>query len=164
MNIEIEKKFEINDYLTAKSEIQKLGAKQVSKTQDVDSYFAVPQKIPNTRYLRVRTKNGKSTIAYHEVVNNLETKEWEVEVSDGNMASELITKLGFKKEVVVDKNREKFQLMDAEILIDNVKGLGYFVEIEAPNEVMLDEISCKLTLGKQIVGVGYPDLIKAKGK
>lgn len=164
MNVEVEKKFQIEDYDKAKTEINQLGAKKVSKTNDIDVYFFVPQEIPNTRYLRIRTKNSKSTLAYHEVIDNLKTKEWEIDVSDGETAIELITKLGFKEEVVVNKSRETFQLDKAELLIDYIKDLGYFIEIEAPSEALLDQISSKLTLGRQIVGVGYPDLLKAKGR
>ncbi len=162
MNSEIEKKYKINTYEKAKEEIIALGASHLSTTTDVDVYFLVPQAIPNTRYLRVRTKGGKNTLAYHEVVDDLETKEWEVDVSDADVTHDIVEKLGFAEEVVVKKTRETYTLGDSEILVDCIDGLGHFVEIESPDVVSLDKIAGKITLGDQIVGKGYPDLVKEK--
>jgi adenylate cyclase class 2 len=160
MNIEIEKKYHINSYDTVKSEVEKLGANLISTTNDSDIYFVVPQQKPNTLYLRIRTKNNKSTLAYHEVQDDTETKEWETDVADGKTTIEIISKLGFAKDVIVDKRREKYKLDGSEILIDYVDGLGYFVEIESTSEEELDNIASKLSLGDRVSGVGYPDLLK----
>lgn len=164
MNIEVEKKFEISDYTTAKGEIEALGADKVSETNDVDVYFVVPQEVPNTRYLRIRTKEGKATLAYHEVLNDVETKEWESDVTDGDIVKAIIGKLGFEEDVTVNKTREKYNLANSEILIDHIEGLGYFVEIESPNEEQLDSIAKKITLGSQVSGQGYPDMVRTKKK
>ncbi len=162
MNIEVEKKFEISDYNTVKGEIEALGANKVSTTNDVDVYFVVPQIVPNTRYLRVRTKNSKATMAYHEVINDVETKEWESDVTDGDIVKTIIGKLGFEEDVTVNKTREKYILGGSEILVDHIEGLGYFLEIESPDEEQLDSIANKITLGSQVSGQGYPDMVRTK--
>lgn len=160
MNIEIEKKFRIQDSDRAKKEINALGAQFKDERRDVDVYYVVPQDVPNTRYLRVRTKQGKSTLAFHEVVDDLHTKEWETDVADGKMAEQILGKLGFSVDVTVCKTRQRYKLGESEILVDFVEGLGSFVEIESPTERELNGIAAKITLGEQIAGKGYPDLLR----
>lgn len=160
MNIELEKKYKIHDYNLAKQELGALGAQFVGESRDVDVYFQVPQDVPNTRYLRVRTRGDKSTLAFHQVVDDLETKEWETDVSDGKMTQDIIAKLGFEVDVVVDKTRQRYSLDDSEMALDHIDKLGYFLEIESPTEEQLDGIAAKLTLGERITGKGYPDLLK----
>lgn len=160
MNVELEKKYRIQDSSVVMREINALGAQFKSETRDVDVYFVVPQENPCTRYLRVRIGRDKSILAYHEVANDLETKEWETGVANADTAKEILGKLGFSVDVVVDKTRKRYQLAESEILLDYVKGLGYFIEIESPTEQALDAIADKITLGEQITGKGYPDLLK----
>lgn len=162
MNTELEKKFKITSPDKAKQELAELGAQFVGETHDVDTYFKVPQDKPNTLYLRIRTRGNKSTLAFHEVVDDLETKEWETEVANGQTTQDIIGKLGFEIDVTVDKTRQKYSFDNSEILLDNIADLGYFIEIESPDEQELDNIAAKFTLGERITGKGYPDLLKEK--
>jgi predicted adenylyl cyclase CyaB len=160
MNTELEKKYKIQDCSLAKQELGAMGAQFVGESRDIDVYFQVPQDVPNTRYLRVRTRGYKSTLAFHQVIDDLETKEWETDVSDGKITQDIIAKLGFEIDVVVDKTRQRYNLDDSEIVLDHIENLGYFLEIESPTEEQLDSIAAKLTLGERITGKGYPDLLK----
>ena len=166
MNIEIERKFKINNYQEIKQKVFDIGAELKNKSSNKDIYFKVPQEVENTKYLRIRIKNNETsgTLAYHEVVSDLETKEWETNISDAGITSELIEKLGFEIDAIVDKARETFKMKNVEIVIDKVKNLGSFIEIEASNEKTLEEIRKKLNIPESDVvsGCGYPDLLKKK--
>jgi adenylate cyclase class 2 len=166
MNKEIESKFKINDFGEMREKVIKLGAESESVSNSEDIYFKIPQKVASTKYLRVRTKNKKpnGTLAYHEVQSDIETKEWETDISDVKITKELILKLGFLIDVVVKKERETFKICDVEIVLDKVEDLGNFIEIEAPDKGTLNDYVKKLEISKEniVSGLGYPDLLKQK--
>lgn len=164
MNKEIEAKFKIKDYLFTKKLIEQLGfSKQgVSNTRDI--YYVVPEKKPHTRYMRIRVEGTKGEFAYHEVINNNQTNEWEVNVDDYKTLGEAIEKLGFEQDVEVDKERTKFTKGPVVAVLDRVESLGNFVEIEAPDVKTLDIYIHNLGLRNKdrVVGLGYPDLLRKK--
>ncbi len=170
MNIEIEKKYKFQG--EKEIIVRKLlseGFELISETDTEDFYFIVPQKIKNTRYLRVRKDNNKDiTLAYHEVIDNEKTKEWETEVKDYQITIKILSKLGFKKDVVVSKKRKKLlnKNKTVEVVIDEVDNLGNFIEIEAKNIEEINKISKVIDLKEQdlIKGVGYPDLLRGKNE
>jgi len=168
MNIEIEKKFRVQDFNKTKEKIESLGSDFKKTKETNDRYFEVPQRTKRTKYLRIRFNNDQEdgTLAYHEVIDNLQTKEWEIDVNDTRIGQQILEKLGFQPEVDVKKKRLVYILDNAEILLDEVENLGSFVEIEAPDEKTLEKIVQKLDLDEKdiVSGAGYPDLIKEKNE
>ncbi|HYD90419.1 MAG TPA: class IV adenylate cyclase, partial [Flavobacterium sp.] len=93
--------------------------------------------------LRLRTKSGKSYLAYkydHFDDNGTWTysDEYEVEVSDNKTAEELIKHLGFEELVVIDNVKYTYKTDYYEIVLEDVKDLGIFLEVER-NSVGDDE-------------------------
>jgi adenylate cyclase class 2 len=168
MNIEIEKKFRVQDFNKTKEKIESLGSDFKKTKETNDRYFEVPQRTKRTKYLRIRFNNDQEdgTLAYHEVIDNLQTKEWEIDVNDTRIGQQILEKLGFQPEVDVKKKRLVYILDNAKILLDEVENLGSFVEIEAPDEKTLEKIVQKLDLDEKdiVSGAGYPDLIKEKNE
>lgn len=166
MKIEIERKYKIPGLGDVEKTLKKLKAKLAKSSETKDIYFRVPEKIKNTRYLRIRIKdkNKNGELAYHEVINDLKTKEWETEVSDSKICEEIIRKLGFHVDVVVIKKRKEYKIGKSLVLLDSIKDLGNFVEIETYNLRKLEELRTKLGLREEniISGAGYPDLLKEK--
>lgn len=82
----------------------------------------------------------------------------------------IIEILGFSLKCSVDKKREVFSKENFKIVIDDVKNLGNFIEIEMEdkptkeNESKLFTIANHLGLDKKdiISNVGYPDLLLNK--
>lgn len=62
--------------------------------------------------------------------NTLSKIEKELIVSDAKIASEIPELLGYRKAVVVNKKRRKTNFKNYEICLDEVEGLGDFVEVE----------------------------------
>ena len=168
MNIEIERKYKINDFDAIKAKIEEMGAKQESIKTTNDRYFEVPQRVARTKYLRIRfnDKSENGTLAYHEVIDDLQTKEWEIDVDVAETAQQILEKIGFQPEVDVKKERIKYKFGEIEILLDKVDNLGSFIEIEAPGLEQLTKISQEIGVDKKdiISGAGYPDLIKEKNE
>ncbi len=57
-------------------------------------------------------------------------KEYEVSIKEPLKLKEMLTALGFIEVKVVEKDRYKYNLSETLVCLDNVKGLGWFVEIE----------------------------------
>ena len=54
-----------------------------------------------------------------------------------------VQELDFKKIITVDKNREYWDCGNFEVSLDEVKGLGFFIEVEAKNDFFKDNIEAK---------------------
>lgn len=88
-------------------------------------------------YLRVRFTEKEDTIClknwYEDPENpgyHSHCDEYETQVGDGKTMLSLLKSLGYTDETVIDKTRKKYMSGDLEVVIDNVKDLGFFVEIE----------------------------------
>jgi len=97
----------------------------------VDTYFKV-----NSGRLKLREGNIENHLIYYERENKGEPKESLVILHKYNpdqSLKEILTRsLGIL--AVVNKHREIYFIDNVKFHLDNVKGLGYFVEIEAIDE------------------------------
>lgn len=104
--------------------------------QQVDTYFVVP----NGR-LKLREGNIENNLIFYERTNQAGPKDSHfqlVKVADATGLKELLTKSNGVK-VVVSKSREIYYIGNVKFHLDEVPGLGSFVEIEAGN--MLADLS-----------------------
>ncbi len=110
--------------------------------QTLDVYFYDPLR-PDLRAneegrlnacFRLRQKGGKNTIAYK--VDRFEGEEWsysdeyETEVKDFDIAVQIIERLGLKELVRIDNEKHTYMTDEYEIVFEDVKGLGLFMEVE----------------------------------
>lgn len=91
--------------------------------------------IDTEKYLRVRfSDKGDSiclkTFSIDPDGRTANTGEFETDVKDGKEALDLFIGLGFTDDTIVDKARKSFTYQNFEIELDEVEGLGSFVEIE----------------------------------
>ncbi len=88
-------------------------------------------------FLRIRKSKGKILFTIKQPQSNeLDCLEREVEVNDAQEMEEAILLLGYHEAVQVYKIRRKANYNGYEICLDDIRGLGTFVEIEkiAENE------------------------------
>jgi adenylate cyclase class 2 len=156
---EIEIKIKLNDNQTellTKWVIK--NAKFVDQQNMVDYYLDNPKKsiytqsplgftdplefwrireIDDTYYLcnkkRTIDKNGKT----------VSVEENEAITPDGEDVMQVFEKRGFTKQVIVDKTRDIYQYEDFEIVFDDVKKLGKFVEIELKSDEQNSAVGIK---------------------
>jgi adenylate cyclase class 2 len=133
--MEVEVKFKLEEDI--KKRIEEM-AKFVCEVRERDLYFNHPCRdfVKTDEALRVR-KSEKVFLTYKGPKIDRETKtreEIEVEIGDFDKAVRILEKLGFKPVAEVFKVRRIYKIGDATICIDNVKGLGEFVEIEVKSE------------------------------
>lgn len=115
-------------------------AKFLNKNRQIDQYFSAPHrnfidKKPVEEWLRLRDEEGKHSITYkywHYDKNGKSNfcDEYETVVEDIEKIGLILSALNFKALIKVDKNRESYKFQDYIVSIDNINGLGDFVEIE----------------------------------
>lgn len=90
------------------------------------------------RCLRVRDKDGKPSVAYK--VDHFDKKgiwlysdEYETEVSNFRKTIEIFEKLGFKELIRIENIKSTYVNNKYEIVLEDVKNLGLFMEVERHN-------------------------------
>ena len=142
MNIEVEIKIKIADLDKIKQKLSNYG-KLIKSIRQIDEYY-IPhhrdffaQKPHPTEWLRIRTNPDKTFFEYDKSINKkLDgeqecAEEYETEISNSEEFRTILNFLDFKKVIIVDKQREYWNCGEFEISLDDVEGLGFFIEVEA---------------------------------
>ena len=96
------------------------------------------------------------------------TKEYETIVQNPKMIEQILQKLGMACKITVAKTRKYFEIDGFEIVLDNIKELGDFIEIEAKkdfgsvekNKKACQDLLKKLNIKHKFVKrPGYPRMI-----
>jgi adenylate cyclase class 2 len=143
MTYEVELKFPLAEPAAVTARLNALGAVAGPAIEQRDVYYNHPQRdfAQTNEALRIRTVGPQNWITYKGPLIDTQTKtrrELEVGFSDGPEAArdlaELWQTLGFRQVRTVDKRRIPFHLgwrgRDWEVVLDEVAGLGNFLEIE----------------------------------
>jgi len=156
--IEIEAKFKLSTDVTRNKLIAVLESQfvaPISIKHQIDTVFLLPEQvdapiIPGSKIMRVRDildlETGelrRSLITLKvEGQTKLASGEYEFTVDDGNIARQMLVALGWREVVTVDKVRLESKTEDYTICIDEVAGLGLFIELEvlAEDDVDIDAL------------------------
>ena len=182
-DVEIEIRFILNEPEKAKIILNK-SAKLISENiYQKDSYFVPAHrdflaiKYP-FEWLRLRQSTKGVSINYkhwypeNAAINDY-CNEFETKLESFEKMEKILKSLDFKEAVVVEKVRATWMYKDVEIVIDEVTGLGCFIELEAKKDFsdakegirylqgVLQELKIKVGAEDQ---KGYPyGLLKKKG-
>ena len=152
--IEIESKFKISGDIT-RSDLLTILKDQliapISSKRQIDTVFLLPEQVdvpivPGSKIMRVRDvlnpETGKLQRSLMTLKVEGQTKlvsdEYEFAVDDGNAARQMLTALGWQEVVTVDKVRLESKTEDYTVCIDEVVGLGLFIELEVLTEDSVD--------------------------
>ncbi|MFH1643875.1 MAG: class IV adenylate cyclase [bacterium] len=151
MNQEIEIKIQINsEQLKLLKSWLDINAKFVGQLEHEEYYldnpndsflFTAPQGYKDAhKYFRVRlTSNGDSacfkSFYFDENGKATHCDETEIKLVDGKKTLQLLKEIGFTDQTLMHKVRKTFIVDGYEIVIDDVKNLGVFVEIEIKHQV-----------------------------
>ena len=85
--------------------------------------------------LRLRKKNDINTITYkkdkfEENGKWLYSDEYETKVENLEILTQILEELGFKQLLIIDNTKRVYKYNNYEIVFENVKNLGYFIEVE----------------------------------
>ena len=133
---EVEVKVKVKDPAHVEEALHKLGCVLGEPIVQRDWVF-IDAKIdfseikPGARIARIRKSNGHIILtAKQRRENTLESTEYEVIVDDAERAKNVLNLLGYREVIRVNKSRRSGRLGDVEICLDDVDGLGVFVEAE----------------------------------
>ncbi|HEY4494199.1 MAG TPA: class IV adenylate cyclase [Candidatus Paceibacterota bacterium] len=138
---EVEVKAAVRDRDAVVRKLESLGCKFSEELHQVDRIF-IPEGAPfpppvemKVGVLRVRKQNSKTNDKYSFTLKIPQTSrqdslEREMEIKDGEMMIEILKLLKYQEVPTVDKKRVKTKYQDMEIVLDDVKNLGEFIEAE----------------------------------
>jgi adenylate cyclase class 2 len=137
--IEIEVKAKLKDRESVISKLKELGCVFEDPMTQEDSVYvenlgtAETFRTANKIFLRLRIKNGKKVIftAKRREINDLVATEHELEVGSKEPMEQILSLLGYKQAVQINKTRVITHYNNCEICIDEVAGLGVFIEMES---------------------------------
>lgn len=170
--MEIEVKVPVTNLHEIKDKIMKLGGKLTLKDQQIDIYLQHPCRDfeKTDEALRIRKTSGKNYLTYKGPRTKSKLKarlEIEVEISNINSIEEILSKLGFKPFIKIVKKREIWTINNIKINLDEVEGLGRYIEVEITSknvkeaEKAIFELLEKLGIDKKsIVKKTYFEMIK----
>jgi adenylate cyclase class 2 len=184
--LEVEMKFPVADFAPLERCLAEWGARADASRQDADHYVNAPDRdfAKTDEALRLRRTGPASFVTYKGPKCDAQTKtrtEIEVPLAEGDAAADgflrVLSHLGYRPVAVVRKRRRIFHLEWAsfplEICLDEVEGLGRFVELEilTPEERLEEARAAVLRLAT-VLGLtvserrSYLDLLleKASGR
>ena len=176
-NVEIEIQVKIKSPKDVERKLRKVG-KFVKTRKQVDKYFVPVQrnflaKEMPIEYLRVRHEKNRDHLNYsylHFYKNGWlrKTDEYETLVEKPEIVEEIFKKIGLITKVTVNKTRKYFDCGNFEVTLDQIKGLGNFMEVEAKKDFgdvdktrkacqkFLDDLNIKYEIKRLM---GYPRML-----
>jgi adenylate cyclase class 2 len=136
MKKEIEVKAKVESLHVLKNKLEELGCAFNNPAEQKDTIFVnfdgdFTKFMPNTNFLRIRETNNKILFTLKRPQSNeLDCIEKEIEVSDKEQLKDMLELMGYHEAIQVHKIRTKTQYKDMEICLDDVRGLGTFIEVE----------------------------------
>jgi adenylate cyclase, class 2 len=134
--LEIELKVRVPDLASVRERLAALHATMTERTFEHDVYYNAPHRdfASTDEALRVRYSNGRVIVTYKGAKRPdfkfKAREEINIGIENGETFEKLLHRLGFQDTAVVDKVREYYRYENASIALDDVNGLGFFVEIE----------------------------------
>jgi predicted adenylyl cyclase CyaB len=134
---EIERKFKLDSGLqnqVVETLSQRCGAPAILQQMDKvyliksDSFATFKRGDP---VMRIRQENGAISLTLKQALNEAgDVTELELEVNDAETAHQFVIALGFKLVTHIAKSRLSFKESDFTFAVDEVEGLGGFLEVE----------------------------------
>ncbi len=132
--MEVEIKAICHNLVEIEAILRERGATVMENSHQVDVYLDAPNRDlrQTNEYLRLRFLSGdkRGIFAYHRNLSDGVTKECEVEISNLRLLKRILSALGFKPLGKIDKKRITYELGNYKISLDDIKGIGKFIEVE----------------------------------
>ncbi|MCL2460690.1 MAG: class IV adenylate cyclase [Euryarchaeota archaeon] len=134
--LEIEMKVKVPDLTPIRHELEQIGASYSEHLTEKDMYYNAPYRDfgETDEALRLRTASNGVTLTYKgkkEIIHGAKIrKEYNLSIESKETAHDILTHLSFIPVAEVKKERDYYTFEDFSIALDDVFGLGTFVEIE----------------------------------
>lgn len=132
--LEVEAKLRLRDRAALERRLRELGAPAGPAQRQEDTFFRHPQRdfVATDEALRLRRVGARLELTYKGPKHGGSTKA-RVEQTVGLAAdpTALLASLGFAPAAALGKTRVPYHLGPVEVAIDDVDGVGLYVEVEA---------------------------------
>lgn len=158
MKIEIEAKIRVEALAPLAEKLETLKAERINNLTETDTYFRDNSgKLHENRCgLRLRRQIGNSgesfllTFKGPRINSKYKSRpEAQTLVSDPQAMQTILEGLGYEPALLVEKKRQLWKLDACEICLDELIGIGSFIEVEGPNEKEVEAVLIKLGLSDQ---------------
>ena len=171
---EVEVKAKVSSFAEIQSELTELGCVFSAPLTQKDRIYLpngieFPDKTKGTLFARIRNSNGRYIFTLKKQLDTeFENIEHELVIDSPEQANEILKLLDFHEVLNVSKKRIKCNYDGMEICLDDIEGLGSFVEVEKmTNEVDTSKIKKELFEFLETLGIkkenqvlkGYATLI-----
>lgn len=166
---EIEVKASVNNASVLREKLKSAGWQPLETAVQDDrvyikngiDYSAIP---PGTIFLRLREQLGRKTFTFKQRLkkeDELQCLEYESVIENPEAISDMLKALDFYEVVRVKKSREAARLHDMEICLDDVEGLGTFIEVErmVDDESTGDQVQEELVAFLETLGISKTDRV-----
>lgn len=171
--MEIEIRAKINNIKDIEQNIIKFGAKLSKQREQIDKYFGeinLFKKLGHSFLMRVRNEGDKKFLTYKGAKSKKDGiwEEYEFNIDDEVAAETMLEAMGLEKIIEVRKNRIEYKLDNLTICLDDIDGLGYFIEIESQDDDDINKDKLKKFMKKlnikenQIIHKGYVTMLLIK--
>jgi len=157
MSIEIETKLKVDSLSEVEQKLTELGAEFMAEQFQTDYLFDDTNTTLATadRCLRLRRQSVADSERFFltykgakEKSNVKKRQEIEIEIRDAESMQKLLSALGYKKVLVVEKKRRLWKYGQCLVTLDHLPLLGDFVEIEGPNNEEIADVQRSLGLAE----------------
>ena len=153
--LEIEIKLKVDSLEPIVEKLKQLGAEFDGDYIQTDTYYDDTEDslVNSDRCLRIRRhKNhlGEAIeLTYKGARQNHRFKsrrEIGLKVEKAEELAHVFTELGYKEKLMLEKKRSLWEFKDCKVALDELPLLGKFVEIEGPNDTIIEEVQKLLSL------------------
>jgi adenylate cyclase class 2 len=128
------------DHDAVRERLAAVGAERVGAVEQVDTYYGAPHRsfVDTDEALRVRAEHPDDGEPVHELTYkgpkvddaSKTREEHESTVGDPDAVDAALRALGFEPAATVEKHRERYRVDDVTVTLDDVDGVGSYVEVE----------------------------------
>jgi len=170
MSFEIEAKLKVDSLEQVRDKLKELGAEFVAEHEQKDYHFDnnTGTLTLNDSCLRLRRQTIGDTQEFYLTYKGAKEEsdfkkrvEIETEIADADSIEKILAALGYEKVFTIEKIRRLWKFSDCEIALDELPSMGYFVEIEGPDDEKICDVQKRLGLAHlKHIPKSYAQLLK----
>jgi predicted adenylyl cyclase CyaB len=156
--MEIEVKAKVSNLAVIRKRLRIIGARFVKRSHQIDTYYTPdhrPLRKQQGNVLRVRydVLSKTARLEFHVTKDQYVAEESEVSVDDYKKLQKILKLLRVKPQVTVEKKREAYRKGKVEIVLDDVRGFGKYIEVEIIGQ---DTVANRTLVNRTVTELGIP--------
>jgi len=172
---EVEAKFSVADFRAVRRALRAAGARYLGTVVELDRFFDLPDRrlyqsgcglrLRHVRVVRhvdggrgggwlLTAKGPKRKKSRLKIRREVQTS-----VADGQAMVNILKAAGLEPVVAFQKRRTSYRVDQCAVELDEVSGLGRFVEIEGPGARAIEAVRKKLPLPDEPISASYLEML-----